>query len=150
MAVLTNHTSFDVRMFGGLDPNSRQHTVLVVSAAFLAMPGEPLRLADEPVAVAETDVFYGDPTSSSVRYEGEIAWEKPFVDVIVNGHAFAPHGKKTERVLVEVRVGDVHKRLLVYGDRRWRPDGAPGSPQPFERMPIVYERAYGGYDARAE
>ena len=53
-------------------------------------------------------------------------------------------------MLVDVRVGDVHKELLVTGDRQWRPGGvAPGSPQPFDRMPIVYERAYGGYDTRA-
>ena len=147
---LTNHTAFAVSMFGGLDPKARQHDVLVVSAAFVAVPGEPLRLPDEPVAVRDSDVCYGDPISSSVRYEGETAWEKPFVDVIVNGHAVAPNGKKTERVLVDVRVGDVHKRALVNGDRRWRPDGVPGSPQPFETMPIVYERAYGGYDTRAE
>ena len=97
MPVLTNHTSFAVGMFGGMDPNSRQHDVLVVSAAFVAPPGQPLRLADEPVAVLDTDVFYGDPASSSVRYEGETAWEKPFVDVIVNGHAIAPGGRKAER-----------------------------------------------------
>jgi hypothetical protein len=150
MAVLTNHTAFAVSMFGGMDPHSRQHDVLVVSAAFVAPPGQPLRLADEPVAVLDNDVFHGDPTSSSVRYEGETAWEKPFVDVIVNGHAVAPGGRKAERLLVEVRVGDVYKELLVNGDRRWRPGGvAPGSPQPFDRMPIVYERAYGGYDTRA-
>jgi hypothetical protein len=149
MAVLTNHTAFAVSLFGGMDPHSRQHDVLVVSAAFLARPGQPLRLTDEPVAVVDNDVFYGDPTSSSVRYEGETAWEKPFVDVIVNGHAVAPRGRKAERLLVDVRVGDVHKELLVYGDRRWRPGGAPGSPQPFDKMPIVYERAYGGYDTRS-
>jgi len=150
MAVLTNHTSFAVNMFGGMDPKSRQHDVLVVSAAFVAVPGKPLRVADEPVAVLDNDVFYGDPVSSSVRYEGETAWEKPFVDVIVNGHAVALGGRKAERVLVDVRVGDVHKELLVNGDRRWRPDGVPSAPQPFETMPIVYERAYGGYDTRAE
>jgi hypothetical protein len=149
MAVLTNHTAFAVNTFSGLDPNSRLHEVLVVSAAFVAAPGEPLRLADEPVAVADNDVFYGDPTSSSVRYEGETAWEKPFVDVIVNGHAVAPGGQKVGKLLVDVRVGDVHKQLLVNGDRQWRPGGAPGSPHPFDRMSIIYERAYGGYDTRA-
>jgi hypothetical protein len=100
----------------------------------------------------DTDVFHGDPTSSSVRYEGETAWEKPFVDVIVNGHAVAPRGQKAEKVLVDVRVGDVHKKLLVNGDRQWRPGMlglAPGSPQPFDRMPIIYERAFGGYDTRS-
>ena len=148
MTVLTNHTSFAVNMFGGLDPHSRQQHVLVVSAAFVAVPGQPLRLADEPVAVVEDDVCYGDPTSSSVRYEGETAWEKPFVDVILNGHAVAPGGRKAERVLVDVRVGDVHKEILVNGDRQWTLGGAPGSPQPFDKMPIVYERAYGGYDTR--
>ena len=149
MPVLINHTSFAVTMFGGMDPHSRQHDVVVISAAFVGLPGQPLRLVDEPVAVRDNDVFYGDPGVSSIRYEGETAWEKPYVDVIVNGHAVAPRGRPAETVLVEVRVGDVHKQLLVTGDRRWRTDGTPSSPQPFERMPIIYERAYGGYDRRA-
>jgi hypothetical protein len=100
------------------------------------------------VPVRDNDACHGDPGSSSVRYEGEIAWEKPFVDVIVNGHAVAPRGRTAENVLIDVRVGDVQKQLLVTGDRRWRAGGIPGSPQPFERMPIIYERAYGGYDTR--
>jgi hypothetical protein len=149
MPVLTNHTSFAVTMFGGIDPESRQHDVLVVSAAFVCLPGQRLRLSDEPAAVPDTDVCYGDPASSSVRYEGETAWEKPYVDVIVNGHALAPDGRTAESVLVDVHVGDVHKQLLVSGDRRWLAAGIPGSPQPFARMPIIYERTYGGYDTRA-
>lgn len=152
MAVLTNHTSFPVTTFGVLDQSARQYHVVVVSAAFTAQPNQSLRLADEPRPVLDNDVFHGDPTSSSVRYEGETAWEKPLVDVIVNGHAVAPRGQKVETVLVDLRVGDVHKQLLVSGDRQWRSGilgGAPGTPQPFDKMPIVYERAYGGYDPGA-
>ena len=35
------------------------------------------------------------------------------------------------------------KTILVTGDRVWR-DGRPSDPQPFESMPLVWERAFGG------
>ncbi|HVY49446.1 MAG TPA: DUF2169 domain-containing protein, partial [Minicystis sp.] len=48
---------------------------------------------------------------------------------------------------VAVRVGAWRKRLVAFGDRRWR-RGLAGwtltSPEPFTSLPLVYERAFGG------
>jgi hypothetical protein len=49
---------------------------------------------------------------------------------------------------VGFRVGTVQKLLRVSGDRTWRGFGM-SSPQEFTRMPLVYERAYGGVDSRS-
>jgi hypothetical protein len=42
--------------------------------------------------------------------------------------------------------------VQVLGDRRWEPDvvggAAAGAPLPFLKIPIVYERAWGGFDRR--
>jgi hypothetical protein len=46
---------------------------------------------------------------------------------------------------VGFRVGDLSKRLRVTGERFWI-NGSPSKPRPFTKMPLVYERAYGGYD----
>lgn len=107
----------------------------------------PLRLIDE---------YYddGDPETSTVRHESEVAPYKPATDVVVIGKAYAPHGRPTEHMRVTVRVGDTRKVLAVTGDRtcRFRISGALPEftdPEPFAEMEIRYERAYGGHDERS-
>lgn len=152
MTVLTNHSSFAASTFGALDAQARAYDVVVVSAAFSALPGKPLVPVPEQPPVRDADEFVGDPALSSVRYEGETAWLKPGVDVLVNGQAHAPFGRAVERVLVSVRVGDVHKELQVSGDRSWGGllGGSLSAPRPFTTMPIIYERAFGGTNAKQE
>lgn len=53
---------------------------------------------------------------------------------------------------VSLRVGDELRRLIVFGERRWRRDrgGAltASEPAPFEAIPLSWRRAFGGgYDA---
>ena len=149
MTLLVNHTSFSVIMFGTMDPQARVSDVVLISATFEMPPGKLLRLADEQLPVRPVDEYYGDPGFSSIRYEAEAAWEKPLVDVLLNGTAYAPNGRGTERVVVSLRVGNIRKELNVTGDRHWRigfRGRVPSSPKPFERMPIIYERAFGGTD----
>jgi hypothetical protein len=55
------------------------------------------------------------------------------------------------RVLVEMQVGDIRKALLVHGDRRWRwglMGRRPSRPEKFLKLPVIYERAFGGTDLR--
>ena len=72
---------------------------------------------------------------------------KPRLDLIVLGQAHARGGREVRRMTVTVELDDFRHDLEVFGDRAWtRQDGAwiPGEPQPFEVMPLVYERAFGG------
>ncbi|MHC4469332.1 MAG: DUF2169 family type VI secretion system accessory protein [Planctomycetota bacterium] len=133
------------------DEKARLFDLLVLSATFESSPGQPVTLAEHQSPVRDSDVYHGEPGFSSVQYEGEIALSKPFVDVIVNGSAYAPGGQPTRSLEVTLRVGDIHKKLMVTGDRGKRAlrMGA-GRPEPFERMPIVYERAFGGTKRRAD
>jgi hypothetical protein len=74
---------------------------------------------------------------------------KPRCDVVLLGSAYAPQGRPAERVTVSLRVGPVNKRFDVVGDRGWLADMlgvAPAAPQPFQVMPITYDRAFGGVD----
>jgi hypothetical protein len=151
MPELVNFTPFAATTFGVLDKYAHQFDVVVVSATFEALPGKPLRLADEQQPVRDADQYFGEPGLSSVRYEGEIATEKPFVDLLINGYALAPPGRKVGTLTVGVSVGELRKTLQVSGDRFWRTGlrgMGPSSPKPFERMPIIYERAFGGVDDR--
>jgi hypothetical protein len=45
---------------------------------------------------------------------------------------------------VRVAVAERQKTIRVLGDRVWSRDGTPSLPRPFEAMPLVWERAFGG------
>ncbi len=146
MAHVVNLTPFSVSSFGVLDSHAQQFDVLVLSARFEAPPEGNTMLADLQSPVREQDMYNGEPGLSSVRYEGESATEKQFVDVVINGRAYAPSGKSVKQVTVGLRIADINKQLLVVGDR-FRSKGL-SSPMPFTSMPILYERAFGGTTSR--
>jgi len=129
------------------DRDGSQRFVAIVRATYALSDAGPVQLAEQQMPVVSTDVCWGDPATTSIRYEADLALRKPFIDVIVNGFAQRPGGRKARRLVTELRVGRVRKRLVVHGDRqRWF--GMPGLARRFEQMPIVYERARGGTDRR--
>jgi hypothetical protein len=81
------------------------------------------------------------------------AWPyKLRTDIVVHGHVHA-HG--TRRVVdAAVVVGGMRRDLRVSGDRRCTraANGAVlfSEPEPFDKMPLGYDRAYGGYDHGSE
>lgn len=68
---------------------------------------------------------------------------KPRGEFLVTGSCFAPRGTTVPASEVRVRVGEVEKRLLVFGDRYWR-YGCIGQPKPFTSMSIGWENSFGG------
>lgn len=96
--------------------------------------------------------YWGDPATSSLKHDTQLAFVKPSTDVVLIGHAVAP-SSGTRESQVGIRVGPVQKTAKVCGDRKWLKGlGAPsiGRPEPFDRIPLVYERAFGGWDRRHE
>lgn len=77
---------------------------------------------------------------------------KLMTDVVVQGSAFAPGGTPIEKMEVSIRVGKRLKRIAVFGRREiiWDRQGRPciEEPEPFFKMPLIYENAYGGIDWR--
>ncbi len=73
-------------------------------------------------------------------------------DVAVRGQAHSPSGRPVASTRVRVLVGPHSKSILVYGDRQvlWSERGNVqfGPAEPFTAMPMVWERAYGGWDRR--
>ncbi len=140
--MVVNHTPFGADVVAGWDHLGRPHVAVILVAAFELPPGGSARPCEERPALRPADVYHGEPGTSSVRYEADIALEKPRVDVLVNGSAVAPRGRRVERLDVGLRVADIDKKLKVTGDR---PGGLIGGPpRAFESLPIVYERTLGG------
>lgn len=100
------------------------------------------------------DIFLGDPGTSSIRIAGQSMYTRPATDVYLCGHACALQESPVTQMTVNVQVGPCSSRLLVSGDRVWRRSvtlgAAPSDPEPFVRMPIVWERAYGGTAASSQ
>ncbi len=149
MIELDNRTPFAAQLLVVPDAEGQEISLLVVAATFgLDSNGDLVPLDPQP-PVCLADEHYGDPASSSVRREAETALPKPKVDVIVVGSAHAPRGRAVRSLFVELRVAEIRKRLRIRGDRRRIVGRIGGLPRRFVRMPIVYERAWGGTDTRA-
>ncbi len=114
---------------------------LVISAFVFVDLLRPRRVYHEAVLWKEAvEELEGAPLDEAmIKKQGE---------VLVGGSAYAKAGQPAAAVTVRVRVGAapaylVDKELTVIGDRRWELAGMT-PPAPFERMPLTWERAFGG------
>jgi len=149
MQFTSNTTGMQAGLTVSTDKDGRDHCVVVVKGTFLIGDDGQATLAQEQEPFVYADAHYGDPGSTGIKYECDFAPFKPRTDVIVNGHAYAPGGKPVKEMVVSLEIGRSKKEVLVIGDRRWK-RGLFGltasSPIPFVKMPLVYERAFGGSD----
>jgi hypothetical protein len=144
---IENRTPFTAEALFVLDEEGCTLVVPVVKATYAIGRGA-LTLAETQTPLDLAGTYWGDPERSSYRYEPETAFFKPATDVALVGHAHPPRGIATE-LAVALRVGRLEKRVRVVGDRRWTKSvvGITATkPEPFERMPLVWERAFGGWD----
>jgi hypothetical protein len=152
MPDVENATPFAVRAMPSCDREGRDILLIVVAAQFdLPEPGYDetrLRLCRTQEPPPLGDEYIGEPGRSSLRREDQSPYTKPSTDIYVNGDACAPRGEPVTEMRVGVRVGPCAVELNVCGDRVWQRGVSlgvrPSAPAPFVRMPIVWERAYGG------
>lgn len=146
-ATVENLTPFAFEALYLTDEELHPLLVPVVKATYeLGRSG--LRLAEEQEPLHHGGIFHGTKEGSSYRYEPEVAFFKPATDVVLVGHAYAPSAD-TRELKVELQVGPLRKVVQVLGERVWFKSLGHVSmtrPQPFERMPLCYERAFGGGD----
>jgi hypothetical protein len=148
--IATNTTGMAAALTVASDKDGRDHCVVVVKGTFAIGEGGETRLAEEQEPLVYTDVHWGEPGTSGVRYECDFALEKPRVDILVNGTAFAPGGRAVDRLTVGVEIAGGRKELSIVGDRHFYVGAlgmASSPPAPFVTMPITFDRAFGGIDA---
>lgn len=145
---LINRTGYAFEALLLADEEGVPQFVPLVQATFaIGRSGVPELLEVQP-PVNVGGQWRGDPEHTSMVLEPQVAFIKPGTDVVLLGHAYAPSPGSTESV-VGIRVGPLQKAAKVFGDRRIvNRLGFAGisRPEPFERFPIVYERAFGGWD----
>ncbi len=135
----------------GTDKAGHEWIVVVVKGTFdfPATPGGLVQKSAEQVPLVMADTQTGEPGYSATLWETDFAFRKPRCDIVANGCAYAPNGRPAERVPVGIKVGNWSKLFEVVGHREWRSIGpvfTATSPQPFLKLPISYDVAWGGVD----
>jgi hypothetical protein len=148
MLEIRNKTPFNTLLVPSLDKQGYNYAVIIIKGTFtIHQRGAALVIADEQLPPQQSDIFYGAPGKSSVRYESDIAPIKREADIILNGHAYVPAAHPATSVDASLQIGSYKKSIKAIGDRVWQKHNFQwqhSSPQKFERMPLVYENAFGG------
>jgi len=151
---LVNSTRMEAGYSIGIDPAGREHLVVVIKGTFaLPRAGEKVRLLEEQLPLVMADTYTGEPGRSAPVHEVDFALHKRACDVLLNGSAYAPAGRQTPRQIVGLRCGTMNKSFDVVGDRVWQAGLTtilPSAAQPYVRMPISYDVAFGGVDVSSE
>lgn len=121
----------------------RLRATIVVKATFELQSGRDMEIVP-PDGIIDDERHHKNLITRSVRLTSDLAPFMKSADVLLTGDACAPRGTAVTFLPVRLAVFRgktplIDKSIHVFGDRR---GGAP--PTPFERMPIVYERAFGG------
>ncbi|WP_342376222.1 DUF2169 domain-containing protein [Myxococcus stipitatus] len=146
MLQVRNETPFVPGIFLFPDAQGVDTLYVVVKATFeIGRAG--LQVAEKQQSLVLADEYWGEPAKSSLKYASEAHLLKPGTDVVLVGDAHAPKGQPVPSSLVSVKVGALRKVVQVFGNRHWTGglvSPSPSRPEPFLRMPLVYELAYGG------
>ncbi|WP_437999773.1 DUF2169 domain-containing protein [Sorangium sp. So ce185] len=118
---------------------------VVCKATFALEPGRS-RLAPAQEAPWEADVPWGDDPRASLWAASDLAPFKRRVDVLVVGHAHAPHGEPAASLVARLAIGAIDKRIEVHGQRAWTAGGQLTAAAPFDRASLRWERAARGRD----
>lgn len=140
-----NRTPFAAERGWVRDRDGAEVWLVAVKASFDILPdGSTVPSAEQP-PVLRVPAYFGDPATSSIRYEADLVLTKTTTDVLLVGNAHAPGGQPVTELDVGFRVGALQKQIRAVGDRVWT-DRGPSRAEAFVTMPIVYENAFGGVD----
>ncbi len=109
-------------------------------------------VSDEQQPVYSTPVYRDNDNPSSLIYESDLV-PKEKTDLLLNATAYTPNDGRVNQIDVGITLGKWRKILRVYGKRRWfRTLGVLSKTDAlnFDKIPVIYENAYGGKDAGAK
>jgi hypothetical protein len=150
MWTLDNCTPFAADRSFLRDDRGAEVFIVVVKATFDVRRGGALELAAAQAPVLHAPEYLGPPGGSSLYCDSDIVLGKTTVDVLVHGHVHAPGERPVPELLTELQVGAhllFRKAIRAVGPRRWEPARQGwrlSAPEPFVRIPLRYEQAFGG------
>ncbi len=134
-----------------IDEATARAGLLVAKATFRWGPMPPADVRGAGTAAVELDdqdplpIFDRDEETELGPLPADVEpREDGSFEVLVVGEAHAANDRPVRSRQVGVQVGEVRNTLTVHGDRFWQPSGGISPAEPFLRMPLTYERAFGG------
>ena len=133
-----NMTEYPALCFPHYNLLGEYRNVVILGVSFeIGNDGELIPLAEQP-PLNFAERTYGDPMTSALVRESDLAPEKPYVDLIVNAHAYAQNDIPARRFEAGLAIrapstkegvsGPLirHSILVATGPRQWRRRSLPG------------------------
>jgi hypothetical protein len=145
-----------VAIVPSVNESNRSIFSVLTKRTYDIVPGGTCQRAELDQPLRQVDSYYdgGEPESSTVQFESEVAPFKLATDFVVIAKAYAPGGQAVPQFDTSVSVANHGKLIRVIGDRQcvYRQGGWPQftDPEPLEELEIRYDHAYGGVDRRSE
>lgn len=121
--------------------NGQMHLTCILKSTLRIVPDQAMQVI-EPEELFVSELHYRDNPTRSIRATSDIVPYLPRVDVVLTGHAHAPHGQRVTRQTVGLSVFHsialLEKKLEVIGDRKGN------EIIPFDKIPLIYEKTAGG------
>lgn len=147
MQLIAPSEHLDVSVSTAFDVQGREYAVIVAKASWSIPTSGQRPKPLVPFPLAKADDYAGEPGLSALRYGNDMALFKPRCDIIFDACAHAPQGKPTKELIAGFRVGAATKLVKVIGNRYWRKRLGfltLSDAEPFQSIPLHYDRAYGG------
>lgn len=146
MLELRNKTPFETAIAPATDKDFNDYIVVVVKGTFdIENNSQDLQVAEEQDSIVFADEYYDESNNSSIENVADSAMVKLGTDILLKGNAYNFERKRSVETLLSV--GNIQKKIRVFGDRFWERSMATYSAsqaKPFEIMPMKYENAFGG------
>jgi len=123
-------------------PDDRPSIAVVVKGTFTLVPNEAAVPAEEQLPIAFADEPAGE--KGDAKWESDIAPFKPRADIVVVGAVQTPGKQPAQTLEASIRVGRVQHTIRAFGTREWRKRGRLDLPEPFTRIELSAENAFGG------
>lgn len=149
MFALENRTRFVAALLPTMETHGADAVMTIAKATFTLQPGGRVELALTQLPLLLADQYHGESGQSSLRYAHDLAPEKKSTDFVLIGKAHVPDNGAAGEVDVTLEAGPLRKTVRVIGERRWSKSVfsmSPSRAKPLTEMPLVYERAFGGFD----
>ncbi|MGH7304577.1 MAG: DUF2169 domain-containing protein, partial [Candidatus Rokuibacteriota bacterium] len=115
--------------------------MLVAKATFRIAEGGRAELdTQDPIPLYDGD----EVTEVGVRPRDDLPRHDPAFEVLLLGAAYGAEGRLVPERTVSLSVGSHRRELLVVGDRSWTSRTSISEPVPFVRMPMTFDRTFGG------
>ena len=122
--------------------------VASVKRAYSLTSGQVQQMVDPPQLVGDPKMVDGQ-----LQDDTDLFRKVHFTDVIVKGHIHTPANQPQTTLEAGVRVGSVFRQMTVTGQRFLDTSSATPRftpPEPFTKIPLIWEEAYGGTDSPNE